>query len=300
MQILVTGGSGFVGQATVAALRDAGHNVLIVGRKAGAEPLGYTANLLNRGERKLMVRKAKADALVHLAWHTCPGNFWDAPDNTDWARASHELIKYFFDAGGKRAVLAGSCAEYDWSATERPLAETARCHPRSIYGSCKLELLHQCEQMVSAGASIAWGRLFFLLGPREHPARFIPSIVRSLLDGQAANMSHGSQIRDFLHVTDAGRAFAALVDTPLNGVVNVASGVGVSLATLAKTAHKQIGRGELILGALPMRPADPQKLVADVRRLKDEVGFAWSHDWRSALDTCVEYWRQRAHKQHRT
>ena len=111
MQILVTGGGGFVGQTTVAALKEAGHNVLIVGRKAGTKPLGYTANLLNRAERELMVKKTRADALVHLAWHTCPGNFWDAPDNTDWAHASHELIKHFFDAGGKRAVLAGSCAE---------------------------------------------------------------------------------------------------------------------------------------------------------------------------------------------
>ena len=291
MRVLVTGGDGFVGQNAVSALTKAGHSVLIAGRRAERKSSGYKVDLLNQAERTTLVKQANADALVHFAWETHPANFWNDPVNVDWALASYDLVQRFLDAGGTRAILAGSCAEYDWSAAERRLVENAPCQPTTVYGSCKLNLCRQCEQLISEGASIAWGRLFFLLGPREHPARFVPSIVRPLLNGRAAYMTQGSQIRDFLHVADAGRAFAALVDSSLDGVVNIASGVGVSLENLAKAAYTRIGRGELQLGALPTRPEDPPKLVADVRRLRNEVGFARSYDWRSALNTCVEYWR---------
>ena len=280
-----------MGNATVTALKNAGHSVLVTCRNARASSLIYAADLLNETERVSLLKEANADVIVHLAWQTDPGNFWDSPENSDWVTASYDLINRFFDSGGKRAILAGSCAEYDWSIAERPLKENSPCRPASIYGSCKLDLYRRCEQLTTEGASIAWGRLFFLMGPREHPSRFVPTILLRLLAGETAKMSHGRQIRDFLHVDDAGRAFATLVDSPIDGIVNIASGVGASLAKLAETAQCLIGLGNVDLGALPPHSPDPPKLIADIRRLRIETDFEPCFNWSSALDTCVNYWQ---------
>ena len=291
MRVLVTGGHGFLGRPTMIALQKAGHNVFVVSRKTVSGSSGYMADLLNQSDQKQLVKIAKADVLVHLAWQTNPGKFWTAPDNVDWAKASSRLIESFFEAGGKRAIVAGTCAEYDWSFAERPLAETSPCQPASLYGSCKLDLYRHCERLIARGASIAWGRLFFLFGPREHATRFAPAIIRPLLAGKTAKMSQGTQVRDFLHIDDAGRALAALVDSPSKGAVNIASGIGVSLAEFAKTAQLEIGRGKIDIGAIPIRTEDPPRLVADIRRLRKEVGFQPLFDWRAALRNCIGFWR---------
>ena len=273
------------------ALQKAGHNVFFVSRKTVSESSGYMADLLRQSDRIQLIKIALADILVHLAWQTLPGKFWTASDNVDWANASNHLIETFFEAGGQRAIVAGSCAEYDWSYAEKPLTEASPCRPTSLYGSCKLESYRHCEQLIVHGASIAWGRLFFLCGPREHPARFIPEIIRPLLVGKTAEMREGSQVRDFLHIDDAGRAFAELVDKNLTGAVNIASGIGVSLVDLARSVHKRIGFGHLNVGAFPIRQKAPPRLIAGVQRLRNEVEFQNELDLQAALDSCIEYWR---------
>lgn len=293
MRVLVTGGRGFIGRPTVTALRAAGHGVVVAGRGANRSASDVAVDLLDPNDRASLVREARADVLVHLAWETRHGHFWTAPDNAAWMQASTDLVERFFDAGGRRAVLAGSCAEYDWRVSKARLAEGAPCRPATVYGRSKYELFLRCSDLIDAGRSIAWGRLFFLMGPGEDPGRFVPAIVRPLLAGEEAVMTAGTQVRDILHVDDAGRAFAALAVGTLTGAVNVASGVGVSLAAIAREAEARIGRGRVRIGAVPMRPGEPRRLVADVRRLGEEGGFQCRHDWRSALSDCIAYWRER-------
>ena len=105
-------------------------------------------------------------------------------------------------------------------------------------------------------------------------------------------MSEGTKVRDFLHVYDAGRAFAALADNQISGAINIASGVGVTLADIAVAAHEKIGAGDLLVAAHPPRTEEPPSLVADVRRLREEAGFKWRFTWLSALDACIEYWQK--------
>ena len=109
-------------------------------------------------------------------------------------------------------------------------------------------------------------------------------------------MSQGTQVRDFLHIDDAGRVFAELVDKKLTGAVNIASGIGVSLADLARAAHKRIGLGQLNLGAFPIRQSDPPRLIAGIQRLRNELEFQNELDWHTALDSCIDYWRDAVHE----
>lgn len=283
MKVLVTGGHGFIGMGAVASLSSQGHEVVV--------PKHSEFDLLDPAARQTLLKSAHPDALVHLAWQTKHGVFWTAEDNIEWREATMSLLREFLEQGGSRAVLAGTCAEYDWQTGAKTFSEDAPCSPATLYGQCKYETFKACRSLVEEGASIAWGRLFFLLGPRETPTRFMPSIIRPLLAGETAPMGSGSDIRDFMHCDDAGKAFAALATSNVTGAVNIASGTGVRLADVALMAASRISRGSLDIGALPARPHEPESLIADVTRLTDEVEFSPSHTLESAIDDCIAYWR---------
>ena len=162
-----------------------------------------------------------------------PGQYWISSENLRWVQASLDLVRAFGEHGGQRAVLAGTCAEYNWDygyCTESitPLA------PRTLYGACK-HGLHSIAAAYAAqiNLSLAWGRIFFPYGSYEHPARLPPGYSR-LLNGQPAACTPGEQIRDFLHVEDVAAAFVAILESDISGAIDVASGEPVAVKDLSR------------------------------------------------------------------
>jgi len=290
---MLTGATGFVGRHTLTALTEAGHEVHAVARQRGEEVVGvswHEADLLAGCD---VVSEVEPEILIHLAWYAEHGKFWSSVENLRWLEASLALLRAFAAAGGRRAVMAGSCAEYEWSRDVYP--EDAPLRPATLYGAAKCGLYTVasafCEQ---AGIELAWGRLFFLYGPFEAAGRFVPSLVTALLRAEPARMTEGSQRRDFLHTADAGAAFAMLADSHLAGAVNVASGTGVALRELAERIARLLDAEELLqIGALAMPVGEPPALVADVRRLRDEVGFAPGIGLDDGLAAVIAWWRSR-------
>lgn len=297
MKVLVTGANGLIGPYACAKLIAAGHDVITCGRSAApARDLPgqhVSGDLLDPTFRKHLIETERPEGLIHLAWQTKHGHFWNAPDNPDWRAASIDLLDRFHDHGGKRAVLAGSCAEYDWQgiAPGQKLTEDAACNPHTLYGQEKLKLAQHCLDLNVQGASIVWGRLFLLCGPKEAPDRFVPAITRALLAGETAKMSSGKQIRDFMHTVDAGAAFAKLIDHSYTGLINIATGEGHSLLDVAAILKTLIGRGTIAAGNMPDRPDDPPYLVADTSPLTETVGFTCEFDLTSALRDCIDWWQ---------
>ena len=290
-RVLITGATGFVGRHTLHSLLEGGHEVHAVSRRAKASDgaIWHDVDLLSDQQ---VVEEVRPEVLVHLAWFAEPAAFWTSTENVRWVEASLALLRSFAAAGGRRAVLAGSCAEYDWS--QAVYSEQAPQAPATLYGATK-QALHITASAYAdqAGFSLAWGRLFFLYGPHEAPSRFVAGLTRQLLGGAVAQMTAGTQVRDFLHSADAGAAMAALADSSVTGPVNVASGVGVSLRDLARMIAAEVGRPELLeIGALAMRPGEPESLVADTQRLRAEVGFAPRVELRAGVAATVDWWRQ--------
>ncbi len=353
-RVLVTGGAGFVGRHAVAALIARGFEVHAVGRRAPeGVHLVHPADLLDADARRAALRAAGASHLLHLAWVTEPGRYWQSPDNLDWTAASLDLVRGFREAGGTRAVVAGTCAEYDWTGidtltpvagprlpsppprgegraplvggetsgsggegacpeeapSETPphrrlparfggdgvaealspfagrgeasaircghLTESAPCRPATLYGAAKDGLRRVLTgYAASTGLSLAWGRLFYLYGPGEAPGRLVGDAARALLAGHKFATSEGRQRRDFLHVADAGEAFAALLDSSVEGPVNIGSGAAVPVRAILETLGRLTDRPELIdFGARPLPPTEPACIEADIRRLVEDVGF---------------------------
>jgi nucleoside-diphosphate-sugar epimerase len=296
-RVLVTGATGFIGRNALAPLRERGFEVHAVARAAPPEELAgqaewHPADLLDPAAADGLVAAVAPTHLLHLAWYAEPGAYWTSPENLSWVEASLRLLRAFAAGGGRRAVLAGTSAEYDWS--HGVLAEEGTpIRPATLYGAAKHGLHTVAAAFAAeAGFELAWGRIFFLYGPHEHPARLVASIVLPLLRGEEARSSEGSQVRDFLHVSDVAGAFAALVDSSLTGPVNVASGEGVAIREIVERIGAITGRPELLrIGALPSREGDPPSLVADAGRLRGELGWSPSLDLDAGLGSTVDWWR---------
>jgi nucleoside-diphosphate-sugar epimerase len=292
-RVVLTGATGFVGRQALPALLAAGHDVHAVARRRGPDLPGVTWHELDLLTDPRAPAELRPEVLLHLAWYAEHGKFWTSPENVRWVQATLALLEAFAATGGRRAVLAGTCAEYEWSRAVYP--EDAPRRPSTLYGASK----HGLQVVAAAFAEqvdieLAWGRLFFLYGPFEAPARLVPSLVCSLLRGEPARMTAGTQRRDFLHVADAGAAFAALVDSGLTGPVNVASGEGVALRDLATLIARRTAGVELLeIGALPQRTGDPDSLVADVGRLRSELGWRPRIALEEGLAGAVAWWRER-------
>jgi nucleoside-diphosphate-sugar epimerase len=255
----------------------------------------HQVDLLESGQVAQLVSEVQPTHLLHFAWcRTLPGKFWTDADNFRWVQASLALLQEFAANGGQRAVLAGTCAEYDWNYGYCSEAHTP-LRPATLYGTCK----HSLQLLLDAfaaqtGVNAAWGRLFFLYGPHEYSNRLVASVIRSLLQGVPARCSSGEQIRDFLHIEDAAAAFVALLESEVSGPVNIASGQPIAVKDVALKIGELLQRRDLIqLGALPAAPGEPPLLVADVRRLHDEVGWAAQYNLESGLSQTINWWQRR-------
>ena len=292
--VLVTGATGFIGRHTLSRLQALGYQVHAVSNQPSPKKFiesitCHCANLLVPEEITALMNEVRPTHLLHFAWYAQPGKFWTAPENLDWVKATVCLMQAFYEVGGHRLVMAGTCAEYDWSFDFCSELSTP-CHPATLYGSAK----HSAQILLNAwaaetGLSSAWGRIFFLYGPGEYPSRLVPSVISSLMKGEPANCTHGNQIRDLMYVEDVAAAFVALLDSDITGPVNIASGTPVSLKGVIHTISDLLNRPNLVqLGVIPTKFDEPHILVANTSLLNDGLGFKPQYSLHDGLVKTIE------------
>jgi nucleoside-diphosphate-sugar epimerase len=257
----------------------------------------HFADLLNDERIDALLKRVVPSHLLHFAWIATPGVYWQSAENYRWLASSQYLLRAFRALGGVRAVMAGSCGEYDWSKAavclERssPLADQGAT--LTPYAASKIALQKALAQFAGEEQlSSAWGRIFFQFGPYEHPDRLVPSVIRHLLLDQEALCTHGRQIRSFLHVADVGAAFAQLLDSEVQGPVNIGADERIALADLIERIARNIGRPDLVrLGARSAPTDEPPLLVPDVHRLRDEVQWRPRRSLSEGIDDTIDWWR---------
>ena len=296
-RVLVTGGTGCVGRHALPLLVERGWDVHALTLRHEPPAVDgvrwHHGNLLTEGHADRAVSAIKPDALLHLAWYLAPGKWAAAPANLDWVDASLGLVRAFGAAGGERVVAAGSCLEYDWNYGYCSEARTP-CTPHTLYGTCK----HALRLLVDGYAaqsplSVAWGRIFFLYGPHEHPDRLIASVARSLLSGNVARCSHGLQVRDYLFAGDVASALVTLLERPdVRGPINIASGRPITLRALAGRVGELLDQPDrVVFGAIDAAATDTPLVVADTTRLSSELGWTPSFGVDAGLSRTIDWWR---------
>ena len=298
-RVLVTGASGYIGRCSLSPLLDRDFEVHAVAGHTPVESdtrvIWHIADLLDEKSAAQLCNDIRPTHLLHFAWYVNPADYKTSPENARWVEATQRLLRAFKNCGGTRIAVAGTCMEYDWSLPQEKFSETASpALPTNPYGIAKDNVRREADAFVKVnGLSLAWGRIFFSYGLHEAKTRLVPSVILSLLHGQEALCTSGEKIRDFLYVEDMGEAFAALLESDVVDVVNIASGRSLAIKDIVLSIAEYIGRPDLVrLGARPTPANEPSRIVADISRLKNEVGWQPQYTLKEGLNKTISWWKE--------
>lgn len=298
MRVFLTGASGFIGAHVMRLLLDRGHSVTalvmpgdplwrlqdVAGRFAIVEGLLSDVEILRQ-----TLAEFQPEACIHLAWYAEPGKYLHSPENIPSLTASLVLLNELIQVGCRQVVMAGTCAEYDTDYGY--LREDTSTRPVTIYAAAKLSCCLLGQQIAAqAKINFAWGRIFYPYGPQEDERRVVPAVIRALQKGKPFPATSGEQVRDYIHVEDVAAAFCALAEKQVNGVLNISSGVPVTIRQLLETIGNLMGRADLIqFGAQLYRAWEPPFICGDNRRLR-ELGWNPAYGLTQGLEQTIRWW----------
>jgi nucleoside-diphosphate-sugar epimerase len=299
MKVFVTGGSGFIGAHVMRSLLSQGHSVMMLAMPGDtswrlqeqAGKFAVTVGVLSETKTwRAALNDFRAEACIHLAWYTEPHAYLDSPENISSLMATLSLLKELFDAGCRRVVAAGTCAEYDTDFGF--LREDTPARPKTLYGAAKLSCGLLAQQLAAqAGATLAWARVFYPYGPQEDGRRLVPAAIRALLRHERFQATAGSQVRDYIYVKDIAEALCILLNERSDGVFNISSGVPVTIRQVLQTIGRLTGSPDGIeFGAKPCRRWEPPFICGDNRKLQT-LGWQPRHTLEQGLSETIEWWK---------
>lgn len=273
--MFLTGCNGVVGSRLTLLLLKSGFKVQGVRSSRSCKILDKNHvctefNLLN-SRIELGLVEFKPDIMVHTAWITTPGVFWESALNDNWIEASKRIIKEFSRSGGKYLVVTSTCAEYSWDTT-LPLNENSSTIPQSRYGKSKLELLNWLSQQE---IPFLWTRTFFQFGLNEPNGRLVPSLIDSLLTRKKFEIKNPYDIRDFVFIEDVVQVLFNLIHKHQLGVINIGTGLGIDTRFIAELIASKLNLNSLV--TYSESETISSSVVSDSHKLISALGnYSWT------------------------
>jgi UDP-glucose 4-epimerase len=303
MRILVTGAAGFVGNAVLRQLAAEGHQLVGFVRTPRHCPCELrTGDILDQAAVERAVEGA--DAVCHLAALTQVRQSFEEPVrffrvNVGGTLNLLDAMKAEAQRSGHRLRLVFASTGAVYGAPEaQPITEGQEPEPSNPYGASKLAAEAVIGyQAALGGISAITLRAFNVAGAVDghgdpDTSRIIPKtllVAAGKADCLKVN-GDGSAIREYTHVGDLARAYAAALDAADSvghRIYNVGSGVGVTVREVVETAERITGRPVFVRWG--SSASEPRELRVDSSRIRTELGWQPS---RSGLETIVaDAWR---------
>lgn len=323
MNIIVTGGAGFIGSHLCERLVAQGHRVAAIdsfdgfyspevkrrnlAALAGSERFRLLEGDIRDGEAAEAALAAegfgRADVLVHLAARAGVRPSISSPVlysqvNVDGTVAMLELARRM----GIRRFVFGSSSSVYGNNPKVPFAETDGVdHPISPYAATKRagELLcHSYHHL--HGMAIVCLRFFTVYGPRQRPDLAIHKFARLLSRGEPIPFyGDGTTERDYTYVDDILQGIAGAIEYTCTHpgafeIVNLGESQTVSLRRLVELLAESLGVAPRI-ERLPLQPGDVHRTFADIRKARELLGYSPSTCVEDGIPRFVRWFHESAH-----
>jgi dTDP-glucose 4,6-dehydratase len=311
-RVLVTGGAGFISSAFVRHLLErTPYEVVSLDALTYAGSLENLAGLIGherlsfvRGDVRdaRLVRDVVADVDVivnaaaesHVEKSIADGASEFVTTNVEGTQILLDAIR---DAPVERFVLISSSEVYGTAVTD-PMDEEHPLNPRSPYAATKAggDRLAYAYR-VTYGLPVVIARPFNNYGPRQHPEKAVPRFVIQALRGQELTVhGDGSASRDWLYVEDDAEAIEALIAAPLEDVVgevvNIATGVDVSIAEVADLVLEAVGNPRASRGHVPDRPGQVARHIGSTVKMERLTGWRARTTFADGLARTVAWYKE--------
>ena len=273
-RLLVIGGTGFIGHHLLKSVQQKGWKMTSVSLNSPTEERfvdGVHYLHFDMADQSLVKKYLGEDFnyVVNLSGYINHQLFRDGGSrliDTHFT-ALQNLLEVLPRRKLKRFVQIGSSDEY--GNAPAPQHEDLRENPISPYSFGKvasthfLQMLHRTENFPAVTL-----RLFLTYGPRQDTGRFLPQIIRGCLADSSFPASAGKQLRDFCYVDDTVRAILQALTVPeVEGeVLNVASGVPISIRAMIEKICTLTGSGKPQYMKLPYRIGENMALYANIEK----------------------------------
>ena len=296
MNVLVTGGAGYIGSVTVETLIEQGYKVLVVdslenGHMKAVHPAAdfEKCNVGDQQEMDSLIKKYDTEAILHFAADALVGESMENPGKYfhNNVMNGHNLIQVAARNKLKKFILSSTCATYG-EPTIVPIPEDHPTSPANPYGESKLMLekilkwYHRCHGLDyvalryfnACGASANYGE------DHKIETHLIPLILevasgqRELIKifGDNYPTPDRTCIRDYIHVIDLANAHILALDVEGSKTYNLGTGNGFSVKEVIDCVKKVTGK-PIKTRIDARRPGDPAKLVAVAEKIKKELGW---------------------------
>ncbi len=280
--LLVVGGTGFIGSSITEEALKQGYNVTVVSK--GHVPLekktkGITyisVDIANKNDLLIELDKNEFNYVINLAGYI---------DHSDYFDGGEEVVDVHFDGTLNliscinkkhliKYVQIGTSDEYGDNAS--PQNEEQRELPISPYSFAKTATTHFLQMLYrTEGLPIVVIRPFLVYGPGQNNNRFIPQVIKGCISNEEFPVSKGEQLRDFCYITDfVDAVFLILKNEKTNGnVINIASGNPVMIRDVINKIVLHVGSGIPKFNEIKYRKNENMKLYADITKARLILGW---------------------------
>ena len=326
MQILLTGGAGYIGSHTCVELLSAGYDVVIADNLSnsnievlnrlkkitGKDVKFYQVDILDRDGMRQVFRENKIDAVIHFAGLKAVGESVQIPlkyyeNNISGTVVVCEVMNEF---GCKKMVFSSSATVYG-VAEKLPLTEDMPLGAINPYGRTKLFIEDILRDLCVSDNewSVSLLRYFNPIGahesgligedPKGVPNNLMPYITQVAVGrlpqlsvfGNDYDTADGTGVRDYIHVVDLARGHVKAVDWVAKNkgcdAFNLGTGNGISVLELVN-AFKKTSGVDVPYKIVGRRAGDPAKVYADATKAKEILGWQAEYDIERM---CADGWR---------
>ncbi len=297
--VLVTGGTGFIGSHVVEALIYNEFNIILLKRTSSdvwriknylKKVISYD---IDKTELDTVFKENKIDAVIHLATYYKKYHSYEDIERMVYSNITFptKLLDLCSKYNVKYFVNTGTFFEYD--ITRLPVKEEERKKPFNLYSSTKISF-EDVIRFYSDKLKIITLRIFSPYGEKDNEYKLIPTLIRKAVKNEEIHLSEGFQKLDFVYVKDIADAYIKALKSmeKINNLeaINIGTGFPYSIREIVSLIQEILDKELYVIWGKPAQ--DIPICYADITKAKSLLNWYPLHSLKEGLQRTVEYYQK--------